>query len=267
MVRSIGARTSGVVKTTDVWPASVVRSIREGASGMVKVTGVWCSSVVRSIGEGSSGVVRAAGVWSTRMVRSIGVRPSGMVKITSVRSSSVVRSIGEGSTSMVKDAGMWPTSVMRSIGERPSRVMKPSGVRTSSVMRCAGVVGSSCQVRSAGVVWCADMVRRFNVSTVSYVTVSGGVSEAITIRPRGVTEATGLPVTVATATVGEGAVASSLGRRQIRGCVVAFVSIVARSRCGRAGNLVKELVSPAVTAGQPPCSAAGEKRSFDYEED
>lgn len=114
---------------------------------------------------------------------------------------------------------------------------------------------------------CTSVVRRLNVKGVSDMAVGGSVSEAIARRACGVTESAVVPMTVTAATVGEGTFASALRRRQVPGCVVTFVAIVTRSRRGRAGNLVEELVSAAVTAGQLPCSAAGEERCFDYEED
>lgn len=123
---------------------------------------------------------------------------------------------------MVRSMGERSSGVMRSIGERPAGMMKPSSVRTSIVVRSAGVrsssvVGSARQVRSAGVVWCTSVVRRLNVKAVSDVAVGGSVSEAIARRTCGVTEGAVLPrtVTAAAATVGEGSIASAMGRRQV----------------------------------------------------
>lgn len=168
-----------------------------------------------------------------------------------LRFSGVVRSTG-----MMRHSSVVRTSGLKKV----SRVVRCSCmVRSPSVMRNAGEMSGTRVMRGASVVRTSRVMGCLGVKAVPSMAVGGSVSEAIS--------SILLARAVSTTAIREGTVPSGVRRWEVTGCIIAHVAVVSRSSCGRPGNLVEKLVSPAVTARRPPSNAAGEERSFDHEED
>lgn len=261
-------KTTRVVRTSSmVRPSSVVGSPGEmRAACVVRTSGVMrASGVVRapclvevSSMVGSSGMVRSASM----------MRPTGVVESTGV-----VRA-----SRLVQASDMMGYSSMM----RPACVVKASSVvRFSRLVEARGMVGPSCMmrtgcmiqapsvVRASRVVESSVMVRPPSVVSATRVIGASGVVRAVSCVAVCVSVSVSLRTPVAVLPSGPvtSAVSSAVGSRKVTGCIIPHVAVVSRCRRSRARDLVEELVSPAVTAGQPPCTAVGDEGRSNYEED
>lgn len=253
-------KTARVVRTSSmVRPSSVVGSPGEmRAACVVRTSGVMrASGVVRapclvevSSMVGSSGVVRSASM----------MRPTGVVE-----SPGVVRA-----SRLVQASDMMGYSSMM----RPACVVKASSVvRSSRLVEARGMVGPSCMMKTGCMIQAPSVVRASRVVESSVmVRPPGVVSATRVIGASGVVRAVSCvavcvsvsvsrrtPVAVLPSGPITSAISPAVGSRKVTGCIIPHVAVVSRCRRSRARDLVEELVSPAVTAGQPSCTAVGDE--------